>query len=855
MKKVLLNIFAILFTLPAMAAMNISGTILDENDEPLTGATIVASGTTIGTTADMDGNFNIPNFPDDAQVEISFVGYKKQTFSAKSNLGTIKMIPENHQLNEVEVTAAAPKNLPCFTQTEFDEYIKANNIEQNGQAYTNLKLRLLPNGASRGTFDFSTKICTIQGCQPEYKLNKDKKTCDKIVCDAPRYIMNADKTGCDDQNGKNCKSGDANAKTAKYKWNEQSSTLNCVITKCNDKYLPNDAGTACERSEGDCTPEQIAKIEHATKGQLKKGVCHATECDAGYEPDDGKCVVISGNCNPMPENATSANRQFIDGAEVCIIESCKDGYNVSDDKKSCVEIPKPKLSEADSQKKIEELRDNAQQMKDKEQSTANKLLGATGIASVGIGGMQVASALAEQNADADAERDMAAYLATFRCDYGGGVQVRGGDKNIELPGANQLLPYYTEYTQLASDLKIAKQALGMPAGIESEIILDKANTGLYDDVGIGKTDGAYTSLSRALTDTASADAAEWAAQKSDSAQKLKTGAIVAGAGAVASLAGNLAINSGKSKREQSDDINNRYESLKKLESDISNLPDKTKNQKCPDDASGAYHPDCICKDKKSIYNTNSNTCDKCLGDKVVKDNQCVCPDGTVPSENNKCVKTSATPKCNKDGANVSINPTTGECTCLNGYVFTDDKQNCECPSETHVIADNGKCTSKPIVPTKPNILSNITTTPPVIPVLQNQDITQQNQQETIFEFTLPTDNLFALNSSTLSSDAQSTLRTGIQNLTAEMAANKVSADEICITITGKTDKSGGDAINLPLSKKRADAVKSFIASTTPSIITSDNAVTYGVGSQGCEKLYDKNCRAVHIVATSGKCKV
>jgi hypothetical protein len=98
---------------------------------------------------------------------------------------------------------------------------------------------------------------------------------------------------------------------------------------------------------------------------------------------------------------------------------------------------------------------------------------------------------------------------------------------------------YAEYVALANDLKVRKEALGMKPGIESETILGSATSGLYDDVSTGKTKGVYASLARALSDPNSEDAKIWAAQREESAEKKKTGAITAGTGAGASLVGNI----------------------------------------------------------------------------------------------------------------------------------------------------------------------------------------------------------------------------------------------------------------------------------------------------------------------------
>ena len=178
----------------------------------------------------------------------------------------------------------------------------------------------------------------------------------------------------------------------------------------------------------------------------------------------------------------------------------------------------------------------------REQSLANRILGAAAIGAGGIGGMMLASGIAEQRADADAERDMAAYLATFKCNYGAGMTVAGGQTNVQLPGANVLLPLYNEYITLATDLQARKEVLGMSPGIESEIISDVATSGLYDNTAIGITDGAYTSVSRALSDTTGADAVAWSAQQSETAQKVQTGGIVGGAGVVGGAVGNVLIN-------------------------------------------------------------------------------------------------------------------------------------------------------------------------------------------------------------------------------------------------------------------------------------------------------------------------
>lgn len=223
------------------------------------------------------------------------------------------------------------------------------------------------------------------------------------------------------------------------------------------------------------------------------------------------------------------------------------------------------------QEYMNDLRENATAMKDKEQSTENKLLGTVGIGGVGLGAMQMASGMAEQNADAIAEEEMRAYLATFTCRYGNGLSVRGGETNIETPTSPDLSSLYNEYVSLANSIKTRKSALEMAPGIESELILSSASTDLYNNVATGKTDGAFTSLSQAILNPTGSDADEWAEQTDKASQKKNTGLQIAGTALVGSAVADLAINQDAPK-ERSAEIKAEYENKRqKLESEISDL--------------------------------------------------------------------------------------------------------------------------------------------------------------------------------------------------------------------------------------------------------------------------------------------
>lgn len=582
MKKLLTAIFVISITVPAFA-VKVTGTVYDDLGAPLYAATIQqADNLANGTITNEQGKFSIDVPNDDTQLTIRYVGMKTQNLSAtQANGQNITLAADTTLLGEVTATGCATKSIA-----------NAKNV----------------------LYDSSTGKCVPTACESErYTLTNDRtvqyKTSNNTVastpdddCDNCSKITIGD--ACVDQVGRNCNSTDTKAQDAKYEWDDTNKRLNCVVTKCKDHFMLQN-GT-CAASDGPCTDAQIAAIEHATKGELKKGKCHVTECESGYEVSKDTCVAIGGNCKSLPANAKSGNRQWdkTKNQEICIVTACRDGYTISADNLSCTEIPQPKLSEADSQARISELRENAKKMHDKEKSWANRLIGAAGIGATGVGASQALSALAEQRADQNAEDDMRAYLATFKCDYSMGKNINGGDMGIELPGGNELTQYVTQYKTLAADLKMRKDALGMSPGIESETIIDAADTGLYDNAATGKTDGAFTSLSRALGDKTGADAQAWAQQKADTANKLKTGAIVAGIGVMGGTIANQTVNSGANKQNKSDEILAKYAPLYKLERAIASLPTTPMAQ--------LEHIQNVCNDTESTYNQNTNTCNQSI---------------------------------------------------------------------------------------------------------------------------------------------------------------------------------------------------------------------------------------------------
>ena len=203
-----------------------------------------------------------------------------------------------------------------------------------------------------------------------------------------------------------------------------------------------------------------------------------------------------------------------------------------------------KRSDEEKQKALEEKTKAYDDAKATEQSLANRTLTAGAIATTGIGGMELAMGLSQQAADAYADQSMAAYIATMRCSYGSTKQVKAGPDEIELPGGNDadMMKLRAEYFALAADLKERKEALGMKPGIESEEIIDKSQTGLYDDENLGIDSGAYASLYRAQMLGSETDQQKIDEERKASKNRVIAGGTLVGVGVIGGIVGNSLIN-------------------------------------------------------------------------------------------------------------------------------------------------------------------------------------------------------------------------------------------------------------------------------------------------------------------------
>lgn len=91
-----------------------NGVVVDENGEPLIGASVLVKGSTIGVTTDFDGNFSI-KASKGATLVISFIGYVTQEVKVTGSPLDVRLKPNNQMLEEVVVVGYGTQKKATMT--------------------------------------------------------------------------------------------------------------------------------------------------------------------------------------------------------------------------------------------------------------------------------------------------------------------------------------------------------------------------------------------------------------------------------------------------------------------------------------------------------------------------------------------------------------------------------------------------------------------------------------------------------------------------------------------------------------------------------------------------------------------
>ncbi len=91
--------------LAQQSGKTITGKVLDENNQPMPGVTIIVDGTTNGTMTGPDGTFTLGGVPSGATVIVSCIGYTDQVLPEGKSNYVVSLVPDSEMLEETVVVA------------------------------------------------------------------------------------------------------------------------------------------------------------------------------------------------------------------------------------------------------------------------------------------------------------------------------------------------------------------------------------------------------------------------------------------------------------------------------------------------------------------------------------------------------------------------------------------------------------------------------------------------------------------------------------------------------------------------------------------------------------------------------
>lgn len=131
--RLLAMIGAVILTVPSLAQQSITGTVKNQNGEPLQGAKILVEGTYKGTYTDTDGQFKLTGFSNgEYLLKVRFVGYVEHSQNVslvgKDVSVDIKLAEADYMTEPVIVTAikAGGKTPTTYTNLSADKIEKLN---------------------------------------------------------------------------------------------------------------------------------------------------------------------------------------------------------------------------------------------------------------------------------------------------------------------------------------------------------------------------------------------------------------------------------------------------------------------------------------------------------------------------------------------------------------------------------------------------------------------------------------------------------------------------------------------------------------------------------------------------------
>lgn len=113
--------------------IDITGKVIDENGNPLTGASVRVKGTALGASTDANGVYLLKGVPSDATLVISFIGYESKETEVNNRTSIeIQLMPEMKAMQEVFVGALGI-NRDRRTSTYAAQKVQGNDLRASNQ--------------------------------------------------------------------------------------------------------------------------------------------------------------------------------------------------------------------------------------------------------------------------------------------------------------------------------------------------------------------------------------------------------------------------------------------------------------------------------------------------------------------------------------------------------------------------------------------------------------------------------------------------------------------------------------------------------------------------------------------------
>lgn len=162
----------------------VSGVVLDEQNETVIGASVVVKGTTIGTITDLDGRFSLAIPQNGKELTISFIGYESQTLPITNSYMNVRLKENANQLDEVVVVGYGTSKKQQLTGGAVSG-IQVKQVEKSKPAVPEFKRADI----AMPTAQVTTQTTVEFEIKTPYSIKSDNKN---TIIEVDRYELPAD---------------------------------------------------------------------------------------------------------------------------------------------------------------------------------------------------------------------------------------------------------------------------------------------------------------------------------------------------------------------------------------------------------------------------------------------------------------------------------------------------------------------------------------------------------------------------------------------------------------------------------------------------------------------------------------